>query len=1183
MHHNFRHGKPTIGILAGWQYYRTATNLSYLAPVFRGASRAAQDLDCNLLLGCGIGPSASPSDPLRPAWPEPMKDVDFVPIGPWNTDGMLIANPLHTAERSEYIRNLIKTSHPVLFIGSGENGPMIVADNSGGVRNALRHLVDHGHHQIAFIAGSMEDMKGDSGERLSAYQEFLTENHLDTNPDLVAYGRHVYDGGYSAMIQILQRKVPFTAVVASNDESALGAMQALTEAGHNVPKDVAVIGFDNRPEGAVQEPGLSSIHVPLFDMGYQALSRLYDHLVNDTKLDRNIKVETRLVVRASCGCKLDEISSVGSDGDTVPQIADMMLAIVMSQSHSLTDEELELSCRKLTEAFTKSVKQADGSMFQNVLYEVLQKTVTVGDDAHVWQDVISLLSATDDEKLESENIVDKILEDARLLISAQAQSQYRQYVFNEHRLSSRLSLLTDRLLGALDEQQIYEILANNLPSLGIQTALLATLENENEDAFAWSNVRNLVSMEQPQVHFPSREFPPPGLFANEHPFILTLIPLVSRTGQLGYVVFGSEPLDLYGAIVQQLGGAFSTARLYHQAVEGRRLAEEANRMKSRFLSTISHELRTPLNLIVGLSGILLQENEDGRSPLPETAQKDVERIHAYSQHLGGLIGDVLDLTSSDSGQLRLNKGFLELGEVLSMVSESGRQLASDKGLSWKVIFPESDAWVFGDRTRLRQVALNLVNNAIKFTSQGEVSLRLEIGNGTVTVSVHDTGLGIPPEEQEAIFNEFDRSKRSVLLGYSGLGLGLAICKRLIEMHGGTIGVHSTGDQGAGSTFYFTLPIVQPPDKQPTPKSDAPREERVITVVTDRPDFCKEMCEQLHQHGFNVQITAMGSSSSWLSKLFEMKPDAVLLDAGLVSDHGWDALTAVKENQAVGDIPVLFYRSSQDGGSVLELEYLTKPIELEALTRLLDRQWLISSTDRQIRTILVVDDELNTLEMHVRIVQSHSSSNRVLKAQNGREALKLLENESIDLVLLDLQMPEMDGFEVLEQMRGNERMRKIPVIVITGRILAEADMARLNQGVTTVLEKGLFSLDETVAHINTALESKRRLSGDSQRLVRKAMVFIHEKYAEPISRKDIARHVSITEDYLTFRFRQELGTTPIKYLQRYRVNRAKGLLMESEASITEIARLVGFSDSGYFSRIFHRETGMSPDAYRRNPN
>jgi signal transduction histidine kinase/AraC-like DNA-binding protein len=541
------------------------------------------------------------------------------------------------------------------------------------------------------------------------------------------------------------------------------------------------------------------------------------------------------------------------------------------------------------------------------------------------------------------------------------------------------------------------------------------------------------------------------------------------------MVFGTDKLDLYGAIVQQLGGAFNTARLYHQAVEGRQLAEEANRMKSRFLSTISHELRTPLNLILGLSGILVQDSESGDTPLPEAAQQDVERIQAYAQHLGGLIGDVLDLATSDAGQLRLNLELLDLGNTMRMISESGRQLAADKGLSWQAAIPESGPWVWGDSTRLRQVALNLVNNAIKFTTSGEISLRIESAEGVVTVLVHDTGLGIPPVEQEAIFSEFSRSERSIELGYKGLGLGLAICKRLVELHDGTIGVRSTGKIGEGSTFYFTLRIVQP---------------------------SAEQVENLNR----------------------------------------DARVDVR-------------RTAEEA----------EPTE----------------TNIQAFTILVVDDEPNTLDLHTRIVESHSPSNRVIQARSGHEAWEMLSHQPIDLVVLDLQMPEMDGFEVLDKMRANEQLQKIPVIVATGQVLTESEMARLNRGVASVLQKGLFNLDETVAHIGAALERKHRLSGEAQRLVRKAMVFIHENYAEQISRRDIAKYVNIAEDYLTFCFRQELGATPIKYLQRYRINRAKQMLRDSERSITDVALTVGFSDSGYFSRIFHRETGMSPEAFRRH--
>jgi hypothetical protein len=296
--------------------------------------------------------------------------------------------------------------------------------------------------------------------------------------------------------------------------------------------------------------------------------------------------------------------------------------------------------------------------------------------------------------------------------------------------------------------------------MGIHTAWLALFSAEGDDPVAWTMLRDITSLDPPTRHFPSREFPPEGLLPPDQPFCLALFPLTGPRGQLGYVAFDTEHLDLYGAITQELATALNSAQLYREATEGRRLAEEANELKSRFLSTVSHELRTPLNLIVGLSGILLQENDESDTPLPEPYRRDVEQIYANAQHLGGLIGDVLDLASSDAGQLRLANEFVDLGRGPCLVAETGRRLAYERGLAWQADLPACGPWVWGDRTRLRQVVLNLVNNAIKFTAHGQVRLEVKADPDWVTVAVHDTGLGIPPEEQEAVFDEFRRSERA---------------------------------------------------------------------------------------------------------------------------------------------------------------------------------------------------------------------------------------------------------------------------------------------------------------------------------------------------------------------------------------------------------------------------------------
>lgn len=1170
--------RPTLGVLAGWQFYRTATNLSYLMPIYRGISRAAQALNCNILLGCGIGPSASPSDPYRPAWPVAANDQDFVPVGPWNTHGLIVAAPLHSPERADYLQQLRAAGFPVLFIGSGEPGPTIMANNAAGTLSAVQHLVEHGRCRIAFLAGSSDDLRGDSGQRLETFRRALVQWGLAQDERLIVYGRHVYDGGFAGAQQMLASGATFDALIASNDESAIGAMDALKQAGLRIPDDVAVIGFDNRLEGAVQQPALTSVHVPLFNMGYRAVEQMWQHLTRDEPLPPLTEVDTVLVIRESCGCGIAAHQAVSAP--VQQPLYRQIAAHIQKQVFDLSEDETLALCRNLTDAFQTSLTTAQPEVFRQALDNVLERTVKSQDGAHIWQDAITLLWQN---LKEGGNLPlgQMLLDEARVAVSAQMQQQYRQYVLHERWTASRLSLLTARLLTVLEEPQIYDILARYLPDLDIRLAQVITFEPEGDDPFAWSVLRNALNPAEPLRRFRSQDYPPQGLFPPDCSFQLTLIPLTDQTGQIGFMVFDTSHLNLYGVIVQQLGSALNTARLYRQATEARRAAEEANRLKSRFLSTISHELRAPLNLIVGLSGLILEESDEQTTALPEHIRRDIERVHAYAQHLGGLIGDVIDLASSGAGQLRLQFEAVNLGETLRVVAESGNQLALDKGLRWRADLPDDGPWVWGDRIRLRQVALNLVNNAVKFTAAGEVSLSVAARDGQVILMVRDTGLGIRPEEQTKIFEAFYRSERSLEGGYPGLGLGLAICKTLVEMHGGQIEVRSSGVAGEGTTFVVKLPEIPPPEKQTSSAVQTTLAEKTILLLFQVPEDRQRLAESLRQQGVRLVQAPLDRPAEWQTQLAVNPPDAIVLDIKDEASMAWRAMKLIKSLPSAQEIPVMFYSASAQGESLLNLDYLTKPIEPEALLRALDQHLVLSETPAQtVRTFLVVDDDVNALEMHARMIRLHSPTNRVLVAQNGREALSILLKEKVDLVLLDLQMPEMDGFAVLQAMREARWAHNIPVIVITGKDLTDADLARLNEGVAVVLQKGLFTADETIAQIGVALERKRRLSMDAQRLVRQAMLFIHENYAQPITRGDIAQHINIAEDYLTFCFRQELGTTPIKYLQRYRVHQAKKLLKESGLSVTEIAMKVGFSDSGYFSRVFHRETGLSPEAFRR---
>jgi signal transduction histidine kinase/DNA-binding response OmpR family regulator len=656
-----------------------------------------------------------------------------------------------------------------------------------------------------------------------------------------------------------------------------------------------------------------------------------------------------------------------------------------------------------------------------------------------------------------------------------------------------------------------------------------------------------------------------------------------RETQLGFAVFDSQAREaaVYETLRAEISSALESVFLREQIKQAWQKAEEANRLKSRFLATVSHELRTPLSLIVGTIEMMLYDKTGaGAGALPEIVRQDMDCIHGSAQHLAHLIGDVLDLASSHAGELRIASEPLNLGRVLTEVAVLAEPLAREKELNWRAEIPEGPIWVRGDRTRLRQVSLNLVSNAIKFTEAGEVSLQVAAGEGSVTVLVHDTGMGIPAEEHEAIFDEFLRSARSVERGYGGMGLGLAITRRLIEMHGGQVGVSSSGEDGGGSTFYYTLPLLN--EAEALPDESGGRRTREVLLLVDHESAAEKLRDHLVGRGFEVSVLAVEKDSDWLARVVEAPPGAVVLDYQPAAERGWELMKNLRENPATRDVPVVFYALNAEDrtGSVLDVGYLTKPVGAAELAQALARLGLEPGTGQAKPTILIADDDGCILDLHTRMIEDALPGCRVLQARDGRAALEMVELERPDLVLLDLMMPEVDGFEVLEAIQDRPMLREIPVLILTAQGLTGEDMARLQGGVAAVLGKDLFRAEEVLAQVEKALARSRRLGSEAQRIVRRAMAFMHEHYWEPVSRASLARALAVSERHLTRCFREEMGIPPVIYLNRYRVRQAKALLERGEMNVTEVAQAVGFSDSNYFGRVFKEEVGVSPGSYQR---
>ncbi|HEU0293012.1 MAG TPA: substrate-binding domain-containing protein, partial [Anaerolineales bacterium] len=488
---------PTIGVLAGWQVYEGYVH-GFLDLVLRGIHAEAQNRKCNLLLACGMG-HAGGQVRLQPAWPVLSPENDFVPVGPWNTDGLIAINPLLTTERSQYIQQVITEGHPVVFVGPGEQGASVSLDNESGIRQAIEHLVLHGHKRIAFIAGHKDnEVDADSMLRLQAYRQTVQDFGLEDDSRLIVHGYHNIVMGRQAMQELLESRVGFTAVLASNDHSAIGAIETIRKAGLRIPEDIAMIGFDDWPDAAGQNPPLTSVHYPVVEAGRRALALLLAIINRKSSADTCIQVPVKLVVRESCGCLPGHLIGKDISGSaeqhhdsitSLPAIATSIYEAVRDETRFIEADELALLSTGLVETFHRSLQERDPWSFRKVFAEILRQVEEAGDDPHVWHTALSSLEASvpwliiggnDDVKQQ----VEEMMSQARIAISVSIRRQYRQYVYNRGFIADQIGRLTSRLFMATDENQIFNALPVYLQPIGIRHILVAIFEAEGNDPVA---------------------------------------------------------------------------------------------------------------------------------------------------------------------------------------------------------------------------------------------------------------------------------------------------------------------------------------------------------------------------------------------------------------------------------------------------------------------------------------------------------------------------------------------------------------------------------------------------------------------------------------------------------------------------------------------------------------------------
>ncbi|HEY5902096.1 MAG TPA: GAF domain-containing protein, partial [Anaerolineales bacterium] len=555
------------------------------------------------------------------------------------------------------------------------------------------------------------------------------------------------------------------------------------------------------------------------------------------------------------------------------------------------------------------------------------------------------------------------------------------------------------------------------------------------------------------------------LLANDE---LTGLMAVWRTGQ--GLEFTAAELEFLNGLARQAAIAVQNARLFSQAQEARAGAEQANKAKSTFLANMSHELRTPLNAIIGFTRIVRKKAEGA---LPEKQIDNLDKVLSSSEHLLGLINTVLDIAKIEAGRMDVIPARFNMGSLADQCANLAGTLLKP-GVSLEKQVDETIGLIYSDQDKIKQVVLNLLSNAAKFTHQGRILLSVQKRDeDMLSIEVRDTGIGINEEALGRIFEEFQQADTSTTREYGGTGLGLSISRSLARLLGGDLTADS--QPGEGSTFTMTLPATYgkkpaaapAPEPQPAPAEAMAHAQKQsarhrVLVIDDDPDAIYLLQEGLGSSEFEVLGAHTGSDGIQAAR--ERQPEAILLDVLMPDMDGWQVLNDLKTDAATAGIPVILLTIVDKKALGFKLgaaDYLLKPLHpgvvLDALRR------VVSGKSNARKCVLVVDDDPSVVEM---LRQTLPEAEFELDAAaDGEAGLQAVQLHRPDVILLDLVMPRLDGFGVIERLRLDPELRAIPIIVISSKDLTPEESARLRDSVALVMRKQGLDTGRLIEEIN----------------------------------------------------------------------------------------------------------------------
>lgn len=1177
-----RADRPTVGFL--------------LASLHTGASRAlwpglldaAERQDVNLISFPGGRLNASTAF-------ESQRNLIFNLASSQCLDGMIswasslggVLSPAETSAFHQRFREL-----PMVSLAQFLEGlPTVALDSYHGMRTLLTHLIrDHGYRRLAFIRGPEEHYYAQ--ERYHAYLDTLQAFQLPLLPELVTRPLRWESGAEAIQILLDERKlVPgrdFQAVVAVSDMLALWGLKSLQARGFNIPADVAVTGFNDSIEERLATPPLTTVNLPFYEQGAKAVDLLLAQLNGET-IPALITLAPSLIIRQSCGCTSEAVQQAAYlpiedprlEGDHLlrdPSHRNQCLAEITSLTGQGPAAFAGLLDALLSDLESTEIRPLS-SKFLKELAETLDGATQAGHDLSPWNGVISTLRrwVLPGISLDGRASFEALMGQARVILSEAIVRSHAYWQWQSERQTDQLRDMNRALLTTFDISHLGDVLAAHLPGLGIPSAYLVLYEGDpsvNDMSRLW-----LACTEQGQASidtagwlFPTAQFLPPEVLPRNRRYSLVAEPLFFQDKPLGYAVFENGPRDgnIYELLRSTLSSAIQGARLFEEIQHARQQAEKADRIKSRLLANVTHELRTPLNIIMGCTHELL-EQKTGEAPIL-ASRSNVQSIQDHAEHQLRVINDLLDLSRAEIDELDLS---LELLDPLPLLHEAFHAIAdrsANPQVSWQLELPERLPVIRADPVRFRQILLNLLSNAQKYTSSGQVTFGCQVEPPNVHFWIRDTGGGIPPEQQERIFEPFVSIEDDKRIS-GGIGLGLSITRHLVALHGGKMSLES--EVGKGSTFHFLIPLPALEGSLSGGGSAQP----VLLLISSAAHLAPDIQTIAVQQG--LQIYPIASLQELEACLPGIRPLAIAWDMASAQVGDWALIRRLRHHPSASQASFIFY-GQQPQGEEMQLgltSILVKtPTQESVLTT-------IESLCPKIPagTLLIVDDDPQARQALQYLVESHLPGCAILQAEDGEAALKIMETQSPSLVLLDMVMPRMSGMDVLDHMRQDPALRQVPVIILSNKSFTSSDLKRLEGHARVVFQsKGIWSEAELAAAVNRALFGQDSLPPHTSALVKGAIAYMQQNYTRPVSRWEIAEALGVSEDYITRVFNRELGISPWEYLNRFRILQAMLLLKKTSQSIGAIARLVGFKDQAYFSRVFHQHNGLSPQAFRESP-